>query len=71
MSLGGIFLGQGFDGQLRPVELQVPTRNFNQALSRESMERIARLLDSEGAQLWINHDLPQSSRLPRAPNAIQ
>jgi len=50
---------------------RVPARNFNKEQSVQSMERIAALLSSEHAQLWINHDKAQSATIPKAPEALQ
>ena len=50
---------------------RVPARNFDRARSVESMERIARLLADENAELWINHDVDQSAHIPKAPEYIE
>jgi N-acyl homoserine lactone hydrolase len=50
---------------------RVPSRNFNKEQSLQSMERIAALLSSEQAELWINHDKAQSAAIPKAPEALQ
>jgi N-acyl homoserine lactone hydrolase len=50
---------------------RVPARNFNQEQSVQSMERIAALLSTEHAQLWINHDKAQSATIPKAPEAVR
>jgi N-acyl homoserine lactone hydrolase len=49
------------------VHRRVPVFNFNVEQSRSSMDRIAAILKSEHAQLWINHDLKQSETLLHAP----
>ena len=46
---------------------RVPSMNFNRAQTLASLERIAALLEERKAQLWINHDKPQSERLKYAP----
>ena len=46
---------------------RVPSMNFNRAQTLASLERIAELLEERKAQLWINHDKPQSDRLKYAP----
>lgn len=46
---------------------QVPTMNASREQSLASMERIAAIVDAEGAQLWLNHDTAQSARLAHAP----
>jgi glyoxylase-like metal-dependent hydrolase (beta-lactamase superfamily II) len=50
---------------------RVPARNFNKEQSAQSMERVAALLSSEHAELWINHDKAQSASIPKAPEALQ
>lgn len=52
---------ENWDAQL------VPARDFDRDQSLRSMDRIASLLVSEGAVLWINHDRTQSSGMPRIP----
>jgi N-acyl homoserine lactone hydrolase len=46
---------------------RVPQMNFNRDQTLASLQRIAALLDERKAQLWINHDKPQSDRLRYAP----
>ena len=46
---------------------RVPSMNFNRAQTLASLDRIAALLEERKAQLWINHDKPQSERLKYAP----
>jgi N-acyl homoserine lactone hydrolase len=50
---------------------RVPGFNFDQAQSRESMDKIARIVEAEHAQLWINHDAKQSATIAHAPQFIQ
>ncbi len=50
---------------------RVPARNFNKEQTLQSMERVAKLLESEDAQLWINHDKAQSASVPHAPEFVQ
>lgn len=50
---------------------RIPLRNFDQAESKQSMEKVAELLTRERAELWINHDKAQSAAIPKAPAAIQ
>jgi N-acyl homoserine lactone hydrolase len=45
----------------------VPGFNFDQAASAASMQRIAGLLAKYDAQLWINHDKPQSDAQTHSP----
>lgn len=53
------------------VHRRVPSRNFDREQSARSMERIAALLAAEGAELWINHDVEQSARIPKAPQHVE
>jgi N-acyl homoserine lactone hydrolase len=46
---------------------RVPGPNFNKEQSIASMQRIADLMAQNKAQLWINHDKPQSSSLKHSP----
>jgi glyoxylase-like metal-dependent hydrolase (beta-lactamase superfamily II) len=46
---------------------RVPSMNTNRDQSIASMERIAKVLTEQKAQLWINHDKPQSAGLRYAP----
>ena len=46
---------------------RVPALNFNKEQTIASMQRIADLMAENKAQLWINHDKPQSSTLKYAP----
>jgi glyoxylase-like metal-dependent hydrolase (beta-lactamase superfamily II) len=50
------------------VNRRVPARNFDREQSLASMEKIARVLEREGAKLWINHDKLQTGSLPHAPD---
>jgi N-acyl homoserine lactone hydrolase len=50
---------------------RVPAFNFNKDDSLKSMEKIAALLASTGAQLWINHDKVQSDRMPHSPDYME
>ncbi|MFO1322187.1 MAG: N-acyl homoserine lactonase family protein [Burkholderiales bacterium] len=53
------------------TERRVPARNFDRAQTLASMERIAALLGTERATLWINHDKAQSGTLPKAPMSLR
>jgi len=44
-----------------------PPFNFNKDQSLASMQRIADILAKEHAQLWINHDKPQSDAQKKSP----
>ena len=48
---------------------RVPSMNFNRDQTLASLQRIAALLDERKAQLWINHDKPQSATLRYAPRS--
>jgi glyoxylase-like metal-dependent hydrolase (beta-lactamase superfamily II) len=50
---------------------RVPARNFNKEQTTESMERVAKLLAEQHAQLWINHDKDQSASVAHAPESVQ
>jgi glyoxylase-like metal-dependent hydrolase (beta-lactamase superfamily II) len=50
---------------------RVPGFNFNKEQTLASMERVAALLKSERAQLWINHDSAQSATIPHAPQYLE
>jgi glyoxylase-like metal-dependent hydrolase (beta-lactamase superfamily II) len=50
---------------------RVPAFNFDRDESLKSMEKMASLLASTGAQLWINHDKAQSDRTPHAPAFVE
>lgn len=49
----------------------VPARNFDKNGSLASMQRIAELLETEHAELWINHDKAQSDSIPKSPQFVQ
>jgi len=46
---------------------RVPSMNTSREQSVASMQRIATLMEERKAQLWINHDKPQSAQLRYAP----
>lgn len=46
---------------------RVPGPNFNKEQTIASMARIQNVMTDLNAQLWINHDKPQSVSLPHAP----
>jgi len=46
---------------------RVPSMNVNKEQTLASLQRIATILDERKAQLWINHDKPQSDTLHYAP----
>jgi N-acyl homoserine lactone hydrolase len=47
---------------------RVPAMNFNKEQTLASMQKIADTLAKEHAQLWINHDKPQSDAQKKAPD---
>ena len=47
---------------------RVPALNFNKEQTLASMQRMADILAKEHAQLWINHDKPQSDAQKKAPD---
>jgi N-acyl homoserine lactone hydrolase len=53
------------------IHRRVPSRNFDQAQSAASMEKVAAVLARENAELWINHDKAQSATIPKAPEAVR
>ena len=46
---------------------RVPGFNFSKEATAASMQRIADILAKDNGQLWINHDLPQSSAQKKSP----
>ncbi len=46
---------------------RVPGFNYNIEQSKQSMDKLAALMQKEHAQLWINHDAEQSAGLKHAP----
>jgi len=46
---------------------RVPSMNTNRDQTLASLDRIAKVLGDKKAQLWINHDRPQSQGLKYAP----
>ena len=50
---------------------RVPDFNADQAASRASLEKIARIVAEKHAQLWINHDKPSSDARRHAPEFYQ
>ncbi|MDQ7981828.1 N-acyl homoserine lactonase family protein [Paraburkholderia sp. SARCC-3016] len=49
----------------------VPAFNANALQSIASMNKVDELLESEGATLWVNHDVVQNGTLPHAPQWIR
>lgn len=50
---------------------RVPTISADAGAAARSMDRIADLVDTENAQLWLGHDVGQSATLRRAPQQIR
>lgn len=50
---------------------RVPSMNASREQTLASMDRIAAVLAERRAQLWINHDQPQSQRLRHAPESYE
>ena len=46
---------------------RVPSFNVNREQSLQSMERLAAILASTKAQLWIHHDKPQNDAQKKSP----
>jgi glyoxylase-like metal-dependent hydrolase (beta-lactamase superfamily II) len=50
---------------------RVPAFNYNREQSLASMRKVADLLASQRAELWINHDTAHSARIPKSPRYIE
>jgi N-acyl homoserine lactone hydrolase len=50
---------------------RVPAFNFSGNESRESMEKIARIVQFEHAQLWISHDSKESQTIAHSPQYLE
>jgi hypothetical protein len=50
---------------------RVPAFNYNKEQSLQSIDKLSKVMASEHAQLWINHDAAQSAGIPHAPQAIE
>jgi N-acyl homoserine lactone hydrolase len=53
------------------VHRRVPEFNFDAEQTRASMDKIDRIIRSEEAQLWINHDTEQCATIPHAPQWVE
>lgn len=53
------------------INRRVPTFNADAKQTRQSMNKVDAIVKNERAQLWINHDVTQSARIPRAPRAVR
>ena len=49
---------------------RVPAFNFNKEQTMQSMDKLARVVAVEHAQLWINHDSAQSAGIPHSPQFV-
>lgn len=45
----------------------VPSNNWSKEASLQSMDKVAAIIAKEHAQLWINHDQPQSDSQKKLP----
>jgi N-acyl homoserine lactone hydrolase len=50
---------------------RVPAFNYDREQTLASMQKVAGLLASQKAELWINHDKAQSGRIPKSPQYIE
>src|SRR5712691_6963851 len=50
---------------------RAPSFNFDRHHSLQSIDKVAAILKSEHAQLWINHDSAQSATISHAPQYVQ
>ena len=53
------------------VNKRVPARNFDREQSLRTMQAIEAFLAETKTTLWINHDKPQSERIPKAPAYVE
>jgi len=53
------------------VHRRVPEFNFDAEQTKASMDKIDRIIKSEKAQLWINHDTEQCATIPHAPQWVE
>ena len=50
---------------------RVPAFNYSKDQSLQSIDKLSKVVATEHAQLWINHDAAQSAGIPHAPLAIE
>ena len=50
---------------------RVPSINVDGERTKASMEKVDRIIRSEGARMWINHDAQQSATIPHAPQWVE
>jgi hypothetical protein len=48
-----------------------PSFNFDVPQSMHTIDAMKDYAQKTGAQLWINHDLEQNAKLPKAPQWVQ
>jgi len=66
-----ILSGDAAHSERNFVHRRVPVFNFDAEQTKSSMDKIDRIIRSEGAQLWINHDTEQCATIPHAPQWIE
>jgi N-acyl homoserine lactone hydrolase len=49
----------------------VPSFNFDQEQSRRTIDAMKEYTARTGTKLWINHDMEQSSAIPKSPQFVQ
>ena len=49
----------------------VPSFNFDVAQSMATIDEMKAYAQSTGTQLWINHDMEQNAKIPKAPAFVQ
>jgi glyoxylase-like metal-dependent hydrolase (beta-lactamase superfamily II) len=48
-----------------------PSFNFDVARSMATIDQMKAFAQSTNTQLWINHDMEQSAKIPKAPQSVQ
>ena len=66
-----LLTGDAVHSQDNWIHKRVPSMNFNRDQTLASLKRIQALLEERKAQLWINHDKPQSATLRYAPDSYE
>ena len=49
----------------------VPSFNFDVQQSMQTIDNMKAFAAQSGAQLWVNHDLEQHAKIPKAPQSVQ
>ena len=49
----------------------VPSFNFDVQQSMQTIDSMKAFAAQSGAQLWVNHDLEQHAKIPKAPQSVQ